>query len=686
MPRTLKWGIGAAVVQAVEILVLSWLLPDFDVGDPGTALLLGVLVLLGIAALWPLTHGLAARLHPLVFPLLVVVLSGGVILLSVALTNLMRPDAVRVDSSLDGMLVAFGLVSGATVVSVLFSLDDQRIYDFVVTRQLRRLSGGTTPTDVPGVLFLQLDGLARPILQQAIAAGYMPTVQRWLESGSHRVVGWEPDLSSQTSASQAGILLGNNEGIPAFRWWDKRSGQLMVSSEMATARALERQLSSGKGLLSGGGASRWNVFSGDATDCLGTYSQMGRGTTSGRTSYFLYLSNPYSLARAAMLFVVDVVRERVEALRQRLTGVQPRVQRGLKFAFVRAGTTVLLQEAGQFMLTADMYRGVPAVYATFFGYDQVAHYAGIDRSDALKVLRSLDRVVAHLERVARDAPRPYHIVLLSDHGHSQGANFRQRYGQTLADLVRELTDAPRGVTSITSGDEGLAGINSALSEAIRSDSRTLRLVLRAMRGGTADGDILVGQQQEEADERVEAAARGSDAVVVASGNLGLISFPHFPERLTYEQIAAEFPGLLRGLAEHEGVSFVVVRSESAGSIAIGAQGIHYLGDGHVAGTDPLGSFGPNAARHLIRADGFENAPDIFVVGLYDPDTGEVAAFEEQVGSHGGLGGSQTQPFVLFPVELEIDLDEPIVGTAALHRTLKAWTPSVPQPDEAALPA
>ncbi len=89
---------------------------------------------------------------------------------------------------------------------------------------------------MPGILFLEIDGLAEPILRQALAGGWMPTVARWVSSGSHTITGWEPDLSSQTSASQAGILLGDNTDIPAYRWYDKGEGKLMVSSSMGTAR------------------------------------------------------------------------------------------------------------------------------------------------------------------------------------------------------------------------------------------------------------------------------------------------------------------------------------------------------------------------------------------------------------------------------------------------------------------
>ncbi|HYI16369.1 MAG TPA: hypothetical protein VEX37_13320, partial [Thermomicrobiales bacterium] len=108
-------------------------------------------------------------------------------------------------------------------------------------------------------------------------------------------------------------------------------------------------------------------------------------------------------------------------------------------------------------------------------------------------------------------------------------------------------------------------------------------------------------------------------------------------------------------------------------------GVHYLVDGHVVGEDPLAPFGPNAPLHLARTDGFANAPDILVMSMFDAATGDVAAFEELVGCHGGLGGPQTKPFILFPAELNFDPEQPIIGAAELHHVLKSWTPAAPQP-------
>lgn len=186
-----------------------------------------------------------------------------------------------------------------------------------------------------------------------------------------------------------------------------------------------------------------------------------------------------------------------------------------------------------------------------------------------------------------------------------------------------------------------------------------------------DGNGALERTAEDGNGAVERAAEGSDVVVLASGNLGLIAFPRWDERLTDEQVVARFPALIPGLAGHRRIGFVLVRSETEGGLAIGPKGIRFLDHGDAAGEDPLPPYGANAARHLRRTDGFANAPDLLIMSRYDPATEEVAAFEELVGSHGGLGGPQTRPFVFHPAAFDPG-PEPIVGAAALHRVLRGW--------------
>ena len=104
---------------------------------------------------------------------------------------------------------------------------------------------------------------------------------------------------------------------------------------------------------------------------------------------------------------------------------------------------------------------------------------------------------------------------------------------------------------------------------------------------------------------------------------------------------------------------------------LGAGGAQFLLDGRIEGDDPLAAFSPTAAHHLRRTDGFAHVADIMVGSFYDPHLDEGCAFEELISFHGGLGGPQTRPFLLYPARLQQPAD-PIVGAAAVHHLLKSW--------------
>ena len=167
----------------------------------------------------------------------------------------------------------------------------------------------------------------------------------------------------------------------------------------------------------------------------------------------------------------------------------------------------------------------------------------------------------------------------------------------------------------------------------------------------------------------------NDVVVLASGNLGLISFTSVDYRLTFEEIEAMFPGLLSGLTGHPGIGLAMVRSGQRGPVLLGKKGRIFLAAGEIEGEDPLTDYDPGSASALSRADSFPDAPDILVISTYWKDTGEVAAFEELVGSHGGIGGQQSKPFILYPSEYDLSAEN-IRGAESLHFILKHWTDEV----------
>jgi hypothetical protein len=320
-------------------------------------------------------------------------------------------------------------------------------------------------------------------------------------------------------------------------------------------------------------------------------------------------------------------------------------------------------------LLGDIVEGVPVAYSTFVGYDEVAHHSGIEQPDAFAVLKQHDVRLERLERAVEQAPRPYHLVVLSDHGQSQGRPFRQRYGVELGELVEGALSGGN-VYAPAPLDEGLSSVGGALTDARDEDTASGRVLARATRDRVVDGDVVIGPKQEAAEETREDASEHT-AVVLASGGLGLISLPERDHRLTIEEIEGLHPGLIETLVDHPGIGFVMARSEGDGALVLGAGGNRRLRDDRVIGRNPLVDFGPNAADHLRRTDGFAHCPDILVNCLYDAEANEVAPFEEFMGSHGGLGGWQSRPFALVPSEWS-EPKAPIVGVPAMHDTLRRW--------------
>jgi hypothetical protein len=416
----------------------------------------------------------------------------------------------------------------------------------------------------------------------------------------------------------------------------------MTCSAPADCAEIEGRLATGIGLLRDGGASRGNLLSGEAEHLILTVSRL-EAEKKANPGYRAFLSNGFNVTRALVLFFWEVFLEITAAARQRRRGVRPRGHRGGLYPFMRAAMCVVVRDLIVFGVLTDMMKGRPAVYATFSSYDEVAHHSGLERVDTLEALRKLDGQFERIDRARPYAPRPYVIVVLSDHGQTQGATFKQRNGYGLDDLVARSLAGGR-VAGVGGGDEQHAMVGHAVGEATG----------RAPRKKRSQKDVA-----------------GENAIVLGSGNLGLVYLMEEKRRLTLEELDARHPLLVPALRSHPHVGWLLVRSERDGPVALGARGTHYLTDGRVEGEDPLTHFSPHAPSHLLRTDGFPHVADIMVGSFYDPDLDEGCAFEELISFHGGLGGPQTRAFILHPVELPVP-EEPILGAAAVHEILLGW--------------
>ncbi len=665
-PKSRKPWVCILLIWAIESLALflmSLILDGFQLNGFGAAVIAAALIGLLNALLWPILSYIILPFAVLTLGIAALILNGVIIYLAGELAT-----SFEVASVGTAIWIALGLTAVNAIASSLLTIDDDNSYYRNVVKRRAKKIAKPEETDVPGIIFLEIDGLAKPVLEKAMAAGYAPTMKRWLESGEYELVEWETDMSSQTSASQLGILHGSNKDIPAFRWYDRKRKQIIASSNPDEVARLEREHSDGNGLLVHHGASRGNLVSGDAPIVSVTASVMKDFSRLHMTDYYAYFANPYNITRTILLMGWDIILEKWQFRQARKKNVVPIMEkhhRGGKYPLLRVFTAIIMRELNVYTLIGDMFGGVKSAYATFVGYDEVAHHSGVESLDALDILRKLDEQFVRLESVAADGARPYHLVVLSDHGQSGGPTFKQRYGLDLQELVQQHAKQFL-VQGFMETNESWGHVNVVVNDVMQSDKKSGKWIKRAAGKSVQDGEVQVGE--EELDDTLDV---GAQILVLASGNLGLVYGTKRDTRITLEEIEGLFPGLLAHLVQHEGIGWVMVQSSEHEGVVIGKNGRYYLNDDHIEGENPLADFGPNAARHLKRYNQFPDAPDLYINSFYNVETNEVAAFEELIGCHGGMGGYQTRPFILHPKVLPITEPE-LVGAASVYRQFKHW--------------
>jgi len=648
------------------------------------ALLLTVAIMPGInvASIWTLVVAVIALalFNALVRPVVLALFAGVSTIAVIVATLVMQVvsflfiEWLLPDFQVRGLVAAFigplvFALFNALFAAILNADSGETFYGALVA-QLARRRPDTIVTDKPGLVIVQIDGLAQPILAQQIRAGRVPFISQWIRSGQMKLDKWTALLPSQTSASQAGILHGNNSFIPAFRWWEKDTQRMLVSNHPDDATEIVRRASNGEGLLSNDGASVGNLVSGDAARSyitMATIKDPSQGLGQSRAWYSFFVS-PDKYLRAGVLTLGEVIKEYVQAIRAERKGIDPSMHRGMPYPIARAATNVILRSLATSLVMEEMYRGTPVIYVDYTDYDEIAHHSGPERSETLDALDGVDGTIRALVKATEDTPRPYHFVLLGDHGQSLGATFRQRYGKTLHDYISELMGGATDVAAATGRVEEWGALNAVVTEASHASGATGAVTRAAFRSRAEGGAIDLAPAEEEV--KTSGTDEPPELVVCASGNLALIYFPRLPGRVTLETIEKTWPGLLNKLSHHEGVGLVMGRSETAGTVAMGPDGNNYLDGGRIDGEDPVAQFGEHAVTGLKRVDGMEHCPDLVAISLLDPSTGEVAAFEELIGSHGGLGGPQTEPFILHPADWSID--KPIVGAEDVYRQIRRW--------------
>lgn len=592
-------------------------------------------------------------------------------------------EGFYVETWLDAFLGSLLLAVFNTILTSLVAIDDDDSFYQFIAERLAQHEPFTTADATQGLVMLEIDGLSYHHIQKAIAQGWMPTLQEMQAGEGYVLSRFDCGLPSQTSACQAGIMFGDNFDIPAFRWYDKKQGKLIVSSR--DAPELNARYAKGTGLMREGSSVN-NMLNGDAQHSILTLADLLSGTPEQQQrraqDVYLVMLNPYFFLRTLVLFFGDVIREIIEGILQQVRREAPRLNRLEHFyPFLRAATTVLMRDISSALAMLDIVRGTPALYVTWPGYDEVAHHSGPWTRDAFRTLRQYDKVIHRIrETIQHKAPRPYELVILSDHGQSYGWTFKQRYGKSLHELIVELSPSGTDVEQSSGGDDGMVSVSAMAMELDNLQQRKMggrlgRRVIRSTHRVVERGIRVDDRRRASSPPLPENGA--SQVVVCASGNLAQVYFTHSAERVSFQALNELYPGLLDRLVAHEGVGIVMAYNGTGEAIVFGKQGARNVYTGDVTGGDPLRMYGDAnlRAQQLKRLAEFPRNGDLTIISAVYSD-GTVAAMEELVGNHGGLGGEQTDAFLFHPQDFAVPETS---NSADVFRVLNARRGLTPAP-------
>jgi len=530
-----------------------------------------------------------------------------------------------------------------------------------IVKRLALRQQTTEDADDPGLIIIQIDGLAHEHLLQAMRRRRLPNIRGMLDRDGFTLSRWRCGLPSSTPAAQAGIMFGDNDDIPAFRWYDKPLRRSVVCKSPEIANQLQIHASRGKPGILSGGSSYVNMFDGGAARSLFTVSafrtQSFFGGMRGAGLLALFLLNPLRTFRVLYLVLKEYATDSLQRLSARIKG-QSYLPVLSTFPFVRIVSNVILREIETFAVLVDVYRGVPAIYANYYGYDEIAHHFGVGSRAALQSLHDIDQRIGQIERLQRaKLSRSYTLCLLSDHGLTPSQPFVERYGQTLGQYVSEQLGSSVFLVEHAGGEydhmfqtrfllDELKAVEQSLGPTATKVARRIRLLVQRR--------LRLNRELPEWD--VE---RQHDVVVKSSGSLAHVYFNISNQRMDLSEISAAYPGLVVRLLAHEGIWLVIAREGELtlimardGVLTLGAEGQPYA-----EGTHPLlGLPDPGlSAEQIRRIASFAPSGDLILLGAYDPDENQVVCFERQWASHGGLGGPQDYPFIIYPQRLDWDL-------------------------------
>jgi len=518
-----------------------------------------------------------------------------------------------------------------------------------------------------GLVMLQIDALPYAELRRAIELGYCPTISRMVREEHYTLRRWFCGLPSATPYCQAGIFYGANEGIPAFRFYDRRERRIITCNSPAGVQYIRDRISAPGALA--GGSSYVNLLDGDAQTVAFTVATRERMSVfrrlGGWRMALLILLHPIRMLRMVVQTILEWLREEYERGVGEFRGKRTHSE-GL-FPFVRVLSNVIVRELQTMAILLDIYLGVPVIYSTFMQYDELGHHFGPSSFQALRDLRRTDARVREIRRMIENVGgREYDLVLLSDHGMTPSASYRVKFGESLGTTVEKILErdamrtGERPLRTTVSfaetseyGDVGAQVVEAVAQITPETQPRSRRAIRKLrdwVRSKYGLRELILPEKY-----RIE---EGHEVVVTYSSCLALLYFADEPEPVDRAGILrhSRRSNLYEMLLEHAGVGLLGTRDGSqvhleskAGRACIAGGRLEVL-----EGQNPLEPYGTDArlvraVEHLVQQS---NCGDITIFGAYDGY--EIVSFDDQIGAHGAAGGNQLHPFLIGPAHLDLE--------------------------------
>jgi hypothetical protein len=482
-------------------------------------------------------------------------------------------------------------------------------------------------------LIVQIDGLPREVLTTALASGRVPAIAGLIAAGRLRWRDLSVGIPSSTPAFQAALMYGVHPDIPGFHWYDRGAGTDLYFPRPGVAALVEERHARGRRGILEGGACYGCVFTGGAVESLWTMSRALHPTRAGAALLRVPLSGvlfAWVIVKCLVLTATELTRALLRLVADPL-GVSGR---GVKWLLFKIGLSIWLRQLFTLGASADLYRGVPAVYVNYLEYDVCGHAFGPEHPLALRALGRVDRSIGQLARILRRLPESgYDLYVLSDHGQAATRPFdRVSGGASIEAVVLSALARPAPSPALAATPSRADGGSSALA------------AFRRLRGGGIwqrflsylEGDFLalIGDGSR---------AAGSGVRVVAAGPNAFVYFTDSPAPLEAAEIERRCPGLAAALSRHPGIGFVLARSPDGPVCWHEGRRSALEGGGGLFDGRPDREIVVRGLRELMA---MPSAGDLVIYGIGAP-AGDVSFLDER-GAHAGPSPAELDTFILHP--------------------------------------